>query len=186
MSIYGIPEDEMGIQAKEAEDTSMYGIAAGETCNRYGCRGTILEGEKEGDGCSCHINPPCSYCTENVEYCPECGWDAKEEQDEYDKKNKPTQAQIDRWKEENEKYKKEQHERKELVDMAYAGNLQVDRIISYVTKSWHSGYAVKGCAPIGTSWEAVKIHFNANYPEAMPKGNINPKTGGFMLSQFTD
>ncbi|GGY87871.1 hypothetical protein [Shewanella fodinae] len=25
-------------------------------------------------GCSCHISPPCSYCTGQVLHCDECGW----------------------------------------------------------------------------------------------------------------
>ena len=54
------------------------GYAKGEFCNREGCKGIIDEYPKEG-GCSCHINTPCSYCTEETGYCPKCGWDAKEE-----------------------------------------------------------------------------------------------------------
>lgn len=61
------------------------GLFKGEICNRNGCKGIIEEGEKEGC-CSCHINPPCSYCTTQTEYCPECGWSAEEEQREYDNK----------------------------------------------------------------------------------------------------
>lgn len=54
----------------------------GEQCNRNGCKGVIEEYEKKGS-CSCHINPPCSYCTTLSEYCPECGWSAEDEQNEY-------------------------------------------------------------------------------------------------------
>ncbi len=184
--MYGIPQNELAMQQKEAEDTSLYGFTKGEVCNRYGCKGIIEEGAKEGDGCSCHIHPPCSYCMESVEYCPECGWDAQEERDESDAKNKPTQTQINEWQKSNEEYAARNKANQELVDMAYAGKIAVDKIVSYVTKSWHSGYAVKGCAPIDTSWETIKKHFNANYNEAMARGSIDPKTGGFTLSQFTD
>lgn len=55
------------------------GYEKGDICNRNGCIGIIDEHEKEGC-CSCHINPPCSYCTEQSEYCLECGWEASEEQ----------------------------------------------------------------------------------------------------------
>ncbi len=55
------------------------GYLKGEKCDRKGCEGIIQEGEKDGC-CSCHIAPPCSYCTTPVEYCPECGWEAIEEQ----------------------------------------------------------------------------------------------------------
>ncbi len=79
MGIYGIPDEELGIQRKEAEDTSTYGHVEGDICNRYGCKGVIVDGEREGEGCTCHRTPPCSYCCQNVGYCPECGWDAKDE-----------------------------------------------------------------------------------------------------------
>lgn len=63
------------------------GTKKGEICNRNGCVGIIEEGEKEGC-CSCHINPPCSYCTTQTEYCPICGWSAEEEQREYDERQR--------------------------------------------------------------------------------------------------
>ena len=49
------------------------GYDAGNTCNRNGCVGVIVEGEREG-GCSCHINPPCGNCTAPRERCPVCDW----------------------------------------------------------------------------------------------------------------
>lgn len=55
------------------------GIYKGEKCNRNGCEGIIDEYEKDG-GCSCHINPPCSYCEEDAAYCEACGWSGREEQ----------------------------------------------------------------------------------------------------------
>lgn len=54
------------------------GYVEGEICNRNGCTGRIEAHEKEG-GCTCFINPPCSYCSTPSEYCPECDWDAQEE-----------------------------------------------------------------------------------------------------------
>lgn len=60
----------------------MTGYQKGEPCNRDGCNGVIDEHEKDGC-CSCHINPPCGYCTTQTEFCPECGWSAEEEQNEY-------------------------------------------------------------------------------------------------------
>ena len=53
------------------------GIEKGQVCNRNGCNGTIAEYEKEG-GCSCHVSPPCSFCTEDNSYCPLCEWYANE------------------------------------------------------------------------------------------------------------
>ena len=48
------------------------GYLEGESCNRNGCTGDILEEERRS--CSCHIAPPCSACTEPRGYCDECGW----------------------------------------------------------------------------------------------------------------
>lgn len=59
-----------------------YGEVEGEICNRnpigklaHTCKGIIAEHPVEN--CSCHINPPCSSCTDPRGYCPECGWEAK-------------------------------------------------------------------------------------------------------------
>lgn len=58
----------MSVETKDIE----VGINDGEFCNRNGCEGIIA---RTNDGsCSCHINPPCSYCTDNNVYCPECDW----------------------------------------------------------------------------------------------------------------
>lgn len=79
---------------------SIIGYTKGEICNRDGCNGIIKDTEKDGS-CICHvINPPCSYCTTQTEYCEVCGWDAQEEQYEYDKrlseyyKNKPHKQYV--------------------------------------------------------------------------------------------
>ena len=54
-----------------------YGLLKGEVCNRNGCDGIIIH-EREGS-CSCHYsNPPCSYCTDDSQYCPKCEWDNRE------------------------------------------------------------------------------------------------------------
>jgi len=50
-----------------------FGLYEGDVCNRNSCKGVIEEHPVEN--CSCHINPPCSACTEPREYCPECGWE---------------------------------------------------------------------------------------------------------------
>lgn len=61
-----------------------HGYSKGEKCNRDGCQGIINEHSAEGC-CSCHINPPCSYCTTARGYCPECDWDGRDEQMQYEK-----------------------------------------------------------------------------------------------------
>lgn len=56
----------------------MEGYEEGEVCGRDGCDGIIEEHDIDG-GCSCHINPPCSYCTTPKEFYPVCGWEAADE-----------------------------------------------------------------------------------------------------------
>ncbi len=58
------PED------KESKENKV-GTCDGETCNRYGCKGT-MEYTREGD-CSCHISPPCANCVESPTICNQCG-----------------------------------------------------------------------------------------------------------------
>lgn len=59
----------------------MEGFEVDENCNRNGCIGVIQERDIDGC-CSCHIHPPCGYCTTPKEYCPECGWDSEEDYNE--------------------------------------------------------------------------------------------------------
>jgi len=56
-----------------------FGYLEGETCNRNGCNG-IIEQYSSDSSCSCHINPPCSYCVDDRHYCPECDWHGKDDQ----------------------------------------------------------------------------------------------------------
>jgi hypothetical protein len=53
------------------------GYLKGEICNRDGCEGII---QHHQDGCcSCHIHPPCSYCTDDGQYCDTCDWNYSDE-----------------------------------------------------------------------------------------------------------
>lgn len=56
-----------------------FGYEAGEVCNRNRgrCKGVIALHEK-GD-CRCHLSPPCNACVESREYCPECGYEGKDD-----------------------------------------------------------------------------------------------------------
>ena len=72
--------------ARKEKKMNNHGIESGETCNRNGCKGIIDETEKRG--CSCHINPPCSACTEPRAFCPSCGWDDADEREEYESNRK--------------------------------------------------------------------------------------------------
>lgn len=55
-----------------------YGFESGDLCNRDKCMGEISEHKSEM-GCRCHISPPCSSCTEDRHFCPECDWQAKDD-----------------------------------------------------------------------------------------------------------
>lgn len=61
--------------SNHSEDT---GQLEGEVCRRNGCDGVIRVARPEG--CSCHIDPPCSACTEPREYCPDCDWCATDDE----------------------------------------------------------------------------------------------------------
>lgn len=54
------------------------GYDEGSVCNRDGCMGIIQQ--QDSGGCSCHINPPCSSCCNDSQYCGECGWENLAEQ----------------------------------------------------------------------------------------------------------
>lgn len=55
-----------------------HGLLKGDLCNRNKCKGIIDEYETD-TCCSCHINPPCSHCTEDRNYCPVCDWQGKDD-----------------------------------------------------------------------------------------------------------
>lgn len=46
------------------------GFEEGDTCNRDGCKGTMVFAP---ENCSCHINPPCGSCLDGMT-CDKCGW----------------------------------------------------------------------------------------------------------------
>lgn len=52
------------------------GQEVGDVCNREDCKGIIAEHEVKN--CSCHINPPCSACTDDKRFCTLCDWIGEE------------------------------------------------------------------------------------------------------------
>jgi hypothetical protein len=56
--------------------TADFGTAEGETCRRNGCDGVLVTRMPNEGSCSCHINPPCSYCTSSTIACTKCDWAA--------------------------------------------------------------------------------------------------------------
>lgn len=65
----------MGTSKKEELEA---GMEVGDKCNRGDCKGVIEETEGDYDGCSCHINPPCSYCVEDRTCCTDCDYTGAE------------------------------------------------------------------------------------------------------------
>lgn len=124
----------------------MEGFCKDEVCNRNGCVGIIEEHEKEGS-CSCHINPPCSYCTEPSAFCPACNWSASEEQEEYDKK------QTEYW----AKYHKETYteqnrafeEKRKLFYEKFNGKIEATELEMRTETHTHFSMKVVGVHPKG-------------------------------------
>lgn len=58
-------------------------------CGRMNCQEPEQEGDPcpecakptvlhhPGDGCSCHIAPPCGYCVDAYLVCEACGWESE-------------------------------------------------------------------------------------------------------------
>lgn len=116
-----------------------------EKCNRDNCKGIIKEKEIEGC-CSCHISPPCGYCTEPKNYCPECDWDQKEENNKADQKN------TDYWtdynnsakaKEDREKAK----EREDVFNKMYRGDMKVEEYQDRHKSHTHFSQIIYGVHP---------------------------------------
>ena len=81
------------------------GYCKGDICNRKECKGIIAEHETDSC-CSCHINPPCDYCTTAREYCPVCGWEGRDEQEESERiqSSAITKEQREAWDRRNKEW----------------------------------------------------------------------------------
>lgn len=117
-----------------------FGYLGGETCARDGCLGIIKQASSDS-GCFCHTsNPPCSHCTTPREYCPNCDWDAKEEQD------------LEYWRKEQEQRRKalEKRLRKTYADL--------DRTIFdyFISEGIENKTIYVGCYPEGYSSEIIE------------------------------
>lgn len=55
------------------------GTEEGDICNRNGCQGRLIMENPNGGSCSCHLNPPCSFCMEALPTCPVCHWQEEEQ-----------------------------------------------------------------------------------------------------------
>lgn len=146
------------------------GLVDGEICNRNGCKG-IIEIQRPEGSCSCHTNPPCSYCTDANYYCPECEWDHNEEcleKENKERKNSKTKVQ-------------------EFVNNYWGKEITIDDLdktkISYISKP-HTHFTMKkiGVYPPGTTrdeiYEKIKGSFGGRFEQ------IN--NGTFTFIAYTD
>jgi len=141
----------------------MPGFDEGETCGRDGCAGVIALHPVEN--CSCHINPPCGACTMPHEYCPECGWGAKDD---------TVMADV-------------------AIYLGIDGGGYVERKprvldrtkIDYVI-GMHSSSSqkVSGVFPPGTTQEQVRKLVNGTFGGRFDKWN--DRTGDFVFIAYTD
>lgn len=128
------------------------GILKGELCSRNSCLGIIDEHESDSC-CSCHINPPCSYCTTSREYCPACGWDAYD-----DKAKKNEQALKNSYqgfgsKEMHDSYYVEKEKRDKFnreFELMYNGEISSDKTIIISESHTHFSMIKRGVFAKGT------------------------------------
>ena len=154
------------------------GYLKGETCNRNGCAGVIDEHPTEAS-CSCHINPPCSYCTDAREHCPECNWEGRDEQ--LEKQYKPVandmQSCYNRMMAAQDVYRKK-------IEEARSGKSQVEKISWYDVQHTHFTMKKVGVAPVGMMRLEVEKEVIGTFGGRFEQ--FDEKTGAFTYIAYTD
>lgn len=118
------------------------------------------------DGCSCHINPPCSACTDAPFVCSKCG-----EHTEYEAPEMPKQT-----------YRPYTPPKvKTLADLDRA---KIDWI--HTGKGGRSFHSIHGYTPEGTTSQDVLKHLRLEGRPCMPKFGSFNSGGYFTLTYFTD
>lgn len=129
-------------------DKISLGYIKGEICNRDGCKGIIDESEKEGS-CSCHIHPPCSYCTTDTAYCPDCNWEPADD-------IKPIDPEVEK---RNREYYKQENDRwqaaRELFYKKFRGDEPIIKLEMRTESHTHFSQKVIGIFPPNTETEAT-------------------------------
>jgi len=125
------------------------GLIKGETCNRDGCTGIIDEHETN-TSCSCHINPPCSHCVDDRNYCPECDWQGIDEQ----KQPAIDKEQQERNRQYYEKQNKEWEVARNLFYNRYAGKEAIEKLEMRHEPHTHFTQKVIGVFPKGTETQS--------------------------------
>jgi transcription initiation factor TFIIIB Brf1 subunit/transcription initiation factor TFIIB len=121
------------------------GLIKGELCNRNGCAGIIAEHDTD-TSCSCHINPPCSHCVDDRNYCPVCDWQGIDEQ---------KQPAIDKEQQERNrlyygKQNKEWQAARNLFYAKYTGKESIEKLEMRTESHTHFTQIVLGVFPEGT------------------------------------
>ncbi len=148
------------------ENNLTIGEDVGDICNRDGCEGTLYDREIEGC-CSCHSNPPCSYCTEPRLACDECDWNLRDQlylqEMEYRK--------TEKYKKEQEYYAEEARKRNEA------------------TKAFYDFYSSKEIATEFNCRSNSHTHFSMElvgyFPPSMPDSELMEKIKGTFGGRFT-
>lgn len=142
---------------KEGTPVLSVGYLKGEQCNRNNCTGIIEEREKDGC-CSCHINPPCGYCTEPNAFCPACEWDEKEEY--YEKQSTLSKSDELYYKKQIEDYQ----ESRKLFYKKYNGEIPADKLEIRCESHTHFTMKVIGVFPKGTeTYESLKTNVQGTF-----------------------
>lgn len=159
------------------------GYSKGDTCNRDGCKGIIAEHESDGC-CSCHINPPCSYCTTSREYCPECYWDGREEQIQSDNdrteaynKMKPLEAHYNLAMDQEESHR-------DRILKRMSGKLPIVAIDWTYESHTHFSMIKFGVFPTGTTREELVSKIKGTFGGRFEY--FNPEKGTFRYIAYTD
>jgi hypothetical protein len=159
-----------------------FGYLKGETCNRDGCKGVIDEHETDRS-CSCHINPPCSYCIESREYCPVCDWDGREEQIAHEKKI--TESYTSAGEIGSFYNSKEANVYRENVLKMMDGKMPRPNTLMYIDEGHtHFSMIKKGVFPASMTadqlLEKIKGTFGGRFER------LNTQTGAFKYIAYTD
>jgi hypothetical protein len=118
-------------------DMDDYGLIEGDTCNRNGCLGVMREIDTDGC-CSCHTNPPCSYCTDKEFQCDLC--ESLVEAPVYESSTKNNDDLFKNWKSPHQRY----------IEM------DGSKIEWIVLSHTHFSQICKGRMPKGTTTQQVR------------------------------
>lgn len=142
-----------------------HGLFKGEQCNRNGCAGIIDEHSTE-TSCSCHINPPCSHCTDSREYCPVCEWEGTDERALASKETPEIQKRnAEHYRRQSEEFE----QRRNSFLRKFQGHESITELEIWPEMHTHFSMIKKGVFPKGTE----------------TRSSIEPKVKGTFGGRFT-